>query len=44
MDQYDVSAENLSQATVFDALGEKKVLAELWSQRPAVLVFVRHFG
>lgn len=31
-------------ATVFDLSGQPHALSELWSQRPAALVFLRHFG
>jgi hypothetical protein len=34
----------LANATVLDASGTPQRLASLWAQRPAVLVFVRHFG
>jgi hypothetical protein len=38
-----VSAE-LEQATVLDAEGVEHRLAEAWAEKPAVLVFLRHFG
>jgi hypothetical protein len=33
-----------ASAKVLDLAGQPHALAELWSQRPAVLVFLRHFG
>jgi hypothetical protein len=35
---------DLAQAVVSDANGGKVALADLWRDRPAVLVFLRHFG
>ncbi|CAN5710196.1 hypothetical protein BH11MYX3_BH11MYX3_20130 [soil metagenome] len=37
-------ADDLAKMTVLDAAGESVVLGTLWRDRPAVLVFVRHFG
>lgn len=37
-------ADELATLSVLDARGEPVALASLWSERPAVLVFVRHFG
>jgi hypothetical protein len=37
-------AETIGEMTVLDELGELVRLGTLWSTRPAVLVFVRHFG
>jgi hypothetical protein len=34
----------LAHATVLDESGAPQLLASLWAERPAVLVFVRHFG
>ncbi len=34
----------LEGVTVLNTHGDRVTLAELWSERPAVLVFVRHFG
>jgi hypothetical protein len=34
----------LAHATVLDDSGAAQPLASLWAERPAVLVFVRHFG
>ena len=31
-------------ATVLDLSGQPRALSTLWSERPAVLVFLRHFG
>jgi hypothetical protein len=38
-----VSSE-LAQAEVVDLDGNHHRLDELWAKRPAVLIFVRHFG
>jgi len=37
-------ADDLAAMTVLDERGEPVVLATLWAERPAVLVFLRHFG
>lgn len=34
----------LAQAEVLDAEGRPHQMAELWRERPAVVLFVRHFG
>lgn len=34
----------IAELAVVDADGQPVALAELWAERPAVLVFVRHFG
>lgn len=34
----------LADATVLDASGAPRPLGALWSERPAVVVFLRHFG
>lgn len=34
----------LDDIKVFDEKGASTRLGELWKERPAVLVFVRHFG
>lgn len=44
MENHMFSVDNLSQVVVFDEHAEKTVLADLWGQQPAVMVFVRHFG
>jgi len=38
------SLEAFGARTVLDASGTPVRLDTLWSRRPAVLVFVRHFG
>ena len=37
-------ARELSDATVLDLEGRPFRLGTLWSDRPAVVAFVRHFG
>ena len=37
-------AQQLRRTTALDLDGRAVSLADLWSERPAVLVFVRHFG
>jgi hypothetical protein len=37
-------ADDLAKMTVLDAAGGPVVLGTLWRDKPAVLVFVRHFG
>ncbi len=37
-------ADDLAKMTVLDAGGSTVVLGALWREKPAVLVFVRHFG
>jgi hypothetical protein len=37
-------ADDLAAMTVLDAAREAIVLGTLWRDRPAVLVFLRHFG
>jgi len=34
----------VASAEILDLQGRPHALAELWAQRPAVLVFLRHFG
>ncbi|HEY7413514.1 MAG TPA: hypothetical protein VII13_22440 [Vicinamibacteria bacterium] len=36
--------EEAAAAVVRDLAGEEHPLRALWSERPAVLVFLRHFG
>jgi len=36
--------EILKTLTVLDSEGSSHPLAEVWAERPAVLVFLRHFG
>ena len=38
------SANDLAKMTVLDEHGGKVELGTLWRDKPAVLVFVRHFG
>ena len=37
-------AKKLSDVTALDLDGQATRLGDLWRERPAVLVFVRHFG
>ena len=37
-------ADDLANLTVLDEQGAKIALGTLWRERPAVLVFLRHFG
>lgn len=37
-------ADDLAKMTVLDERGNKVELGTLWRDKPAVLVFVRHFG
>ena len=37
-------ADELGQVTVLDLDGNQTRLAELWRDRPAVLVWLRHYG
>lgn len=37
-------ADDLAKMTVLDEHGNKVELGTLWREKPAVLVFVRHFG
>ena len=37
-------ADDLASMTVLDEHGQSVVLGTLWAERPAILVFVRHFG
>jgi hypothetical protein len=37
-------AARLSPLTVLDESGARLALGNFWAHRPAVLVFVRHFG
>jgi hypothetical protein len=38
------STEELGRITVLDADGNEVRLADLWRERPAVLVWLRHYG
>ena len=40
----DLAGEAVAQAVIRDLDGQPHALGELWSERPAVLVFLRHFG
>lgn len=35
---------SLDDVTVLDLSGEPAALASLWAERPALLVFLRHYG
>ena len=37
-------ADAAAQAVIRDLDDREHALAELWAERPAVLVFLRHFG
>lgn len=37
-------ADRLADLTVFSAQGGRFRLGDLWKEKPAVVVFVRHFG
>lgn len=37
-------ADDLAKMTVLDAAKQVVTLGTLWQDKPAVLVFVRHFG
>ncbi len=37
-------ADDLAPMTVLDEQNDTVVLGTLWRDRPAVLVFIRHFG
>ena len=39
-----VRHDDLATMTVLDAAGKTIELGTLWREKPAVLVFVRHFG
>jgi hypothetical protein len=39
-----IDIEKLGEITVYDEFAEPLRLAELWHEKCAVLVFVRHFG
>lgn len=40
----DIVIEQFGKLTVYDEQGNSVVLAHLWSEQAAILVFVRHFG
>lgn len=40
----DFSTHELGEITVLDEGSEPVKLSSLWKERPAALVFVRHFG
>jgi hypothetical protein len=40
----DLVSRTLAEVVVHDTLGNQKALGELWRERPAVVVWVRHFG
>jgi hypothetical protein len=39
-----MDANDLAAVSVKDALGHDVRLGDLWRERPAVLVFLRHYG
>jgi hypothetical protein len=40
----ELAGEAVAQAVIRDLDGRSLPLGELWSERPVVLVFLRHFG
>jgi hypothetical protein len=40
----DTTAAALAALEILDEDGSSRRVAELWAQRPVVLLFVRHFG
>jgi hypothetical protein len=38
------TASKLAAIELPDWRGDRHVLGDLWSERPVVLVFIRHFG
>ena len=44
METNNLSVENLGDLVVLDDENESVKLSTLWQDKPAVLVFVRHFG
>lgn len=40
----NLSARDLADVTVLDTEGETYRLGDAWSDEPAILVFVRHYG
>lgn len=44
MTRHVVDSEALAKKTVLDESGSTICLGTLWEDRPAALVFVRHFG
>lgn len=40
----NLSARDLADVTVLDTEGETYRLGDAWSEKPAVVVFVRHYG
>jgi hypothetical protein len=40
----DATAAALGPLEIVDENGRARRVAELWAQRPVVLLFVRHFG
>jgi hypothetical protein len=40
----DLAGDPAAKALIRDLDGQPHALGELWSDRPAVLVFLRHFG
>jgi hypothetical protein len=44
MNQNDLDMKRFGVLTVLDENGESHPLSEMWSEQPAVLIFIRHFG
>jgi len=44
MESNTVSVEDLGKLSVFNEQHESVKLSDLWQEKTAVLVFVRHFG
>ena len=40
----DATATALAALEILDEEGRSRRVADLWAQRPVVLLFVRHFG
>jgi len=40
----EVSIEQLGQISLYDEYSNATKLAELWQEKTAVIVFIRHFG
>ena len=44
MEKLNIEIEKLGEISVFDKDSEEFPLANLWQEKTAVLVFIRHFG
>jgi hypothetical protein len=40
----EISVEALGDSPVLDLEGKERRLGEAWAARPALVVFIRHFG